>query len=60
MAYQEPKVPVPRDGGRPTDYMKELFRFLRGFTQEAWNADRMKDAEIAAIKKRLDRLEGGN
>lgn len=59
MAYQEPRVPVPRDGGRPMDYMRELFRFLRGFAQDAWNADRMKDAEIAAIKKRLDRLEGG-
>ena len=60
MAYQEPRVPVPRDGGRPMDYMKELFRFLRGFTQAAWNADRMKDTEIENIKKRLEQLEGGN
>lgn len=60
MAYQEPRVPVPRDGGRLMDYMKELYRFLRGFTQEAWNADRMKDTEIEEIKKRLEQLEGGN
>lgn len=57
MAYQEPKVPVPRDGERPMDYMKEMFRFLRGFTKEAWNADRNRDREIAEIKKRLDALE---
>ena len=59
MAYQEPRVPVPRDGGRLMDYMNELCRFLRGFTQAAWNADRINDTEIEKIKQRLEQLEGG-
>lgn len=55
--YPEPRVPILRDGQKITEQLRELVRFLRGFSQEAWNADRMKDKEIESIKRRLDRLE---
>lgn len=59
MAYEQPRVPIWREGNKLTDYIKELVRFLRSFTVAAWNADRLKDDEIKAIKARLDRLDGG-
>ena len=58
MAYEQPRVPIWREE-KLTDYLKELIRFLRGFTTAAWNADRLKDDEIKAIKARLDKLDGG-
>lgn len=59
MAYEQPRVPIWREGNRLTDYIKELVRFLRSFTVAAWNADRLKDDEIKAIKARLNKLDGG-
>lgn len=59
MAYEQPRVPIWREGNKLTDYIKELVRFLRSFTVAAWNADRLKDDEIKAIKARLDKLDGG-
>ena len=59
MAYEQPRVPIWREGNKLTDYIKELVRFLRSFTVAAWNADRIKDDEIKAIKARLDKLDGG-
>ena len=59
MAYEQPRVPIWREGNKLTDYIKELVRFLRSFTVAAWNADRLKDDEIKAIKARLDTLDGG-
>lgn len=59
MAYEQPRVPIWREGDRLAEYIKELVRFLRAFSVAAWNADRLKDEEIKAIKERLTRLEGG-
>lgn len=59
MAYEQPRVPIWREGNKLTDYIKELVRFLRSFTVAAWNADRLKDDEIKAIKARLNKLDGG-
>lgn len=59
MAYEQPRVPIMRDGAKMMDYIKELVRFLRGFTQAAWNADRRKDDKIKEIEERLKKLEGG-
>ena len=59
MAYEQPRVPIHRDGTNLMEYIKELVRFLRGFTQAAWNADRLKDDKIKAIEERLKKLEGG-
>ena len=59
MAYEQPRVPIWREKNKLTDYIKELVRFLRSFTVAAWNADRLKDDEIKAIKARLDKLDGG-
>ena len=59
MAYEQPRVPIWREGNKLTDYIKELVRFLRSFTVAAWNADKLKDDEIKAIKARLDKLDGG-
>ena len=39
-------------------YVRNLTMFLRDFCMASWNADRLKDAEIEKIKKRLDALEG--
>lgn len=58
MAYEQPRVPIWRED-KLTDYIKELVRFLRGFTTAAWNADRLKDEEIKALKERVKKLEGG-
>lgn len=60
MAYEQPRLPIMREGENLYGYIKELVRFLRGFTHAAWNADRLKDDEIKALKERLDKLEGGN
>jgi len=38
--------------------VKNIALFLRDFCMASWNADRLKDAEIEKIKKRLDALEG--
>ena len=59
MAYEQPRVPIWREGNKLTDYIKELVRFLRGFTVAAWQSDKLKDDEIKAIKARLDKLDGG-
>lgn len=59
MAYEQPRVPIWREGDKLVEFIKELVRFLRAFTTAAWNADRLKDDEIKAIKARLDKLDGG-
>lgn len=59
MAYEQPRVPIWREGSKLTDYIKELVRFLRAFAVAAWKADQLKDDEIKAIKARLDKLDGG-
>lgn len=58
MAYKQPNVPRRRDGGNPWTFLDDISRFLRDFCQAAWNADRLKDEEIARIKKRLSALDG--
>lgn len=59
MAYEQPRVPILRDGTKLTDYIKELVRFLRSNAQAAWNSDRLKDDKIKEIEERLKKLEGG-
>lgn len=59
MGYEQPRVPLMREGENLFMYIKELVRMLRATLQAAWNSDRLKDEEIKAIKERLDKLEGG-
>nr|DAH86134.1 MAG TPA: hypothetical protein [Caudoviricetes sp.] len=56
MAFKQPRV--PQESGRLVEYVRNLGMFLRDFCMASWNADRLKDAEIEKIKKRLDALEG--
>lgn len=56
MAYQQPRVPETQ-GRSPAAWAQEAVRFLKGFCAAAWNADRQKDREIEAIRRRLDALE---
>lgn len=60
MGYEQPRVPLMREGENLFMYIKELVRMLRATLQAAWNSDRLKDEEIKVIKERLDKLEGGN
>ena len=57
MAFKQPRVPQ-ETGGTLAGYGKNITLFLRDFCTASWNADRLKDAEIEKIKKRLDALEG--
>ena len=57
MAFKQPWVPQ-ETGGTLAGYVKNIALFLRDFCMASWNADRLKDAEIEKIKKRLDALEG--
>ena len=57
MAFKQPRVPQ-ETGGTLAGYVKNIALFLRDFCTASWNADRLKDAEIVKIKKRLDALEG--
>ena len=57
MAFKQPRVPQ-ETGGTLSGYVKSIAMFLRDFCMASWNADRLKDAEIEKIKKRLDALEG--
>lgn len=57
MAFKQPRVPQ-ETGGTLAEYVKNIALFLRDFCTASWNADRLKDAEIEKIKKRLDALEG--
>lgn len=57
MAFKQPRVPQ-ETGGTLAGYVKNITLFLRDFCMASWNADRLKDAEIEKIKKRLDALEG--
>ena len=57
MAFKQPRVPQETGGTLP-GYVKNIALFLRDFCMASWNADRLKDAEIEKIKKRLDALEG--
>ncbi len=57
MAFKQPRVPQ-ETGGTLVAYVRNLTMFLRDFCMASWNADRLKDAEIEKIKKRLDALEG--
>lgn len=56
MAYQQPRVPEAQ-GRSMTAWAQETVRFLKGFCAAAWNADRQKDREIEAMKRRLEALE---
>ncbi len=56
MAYEQPRVPEAQ-GRSPAVWAQEAVRFLKGFCAAAWNADRQKDREIEAIRRRLDALE---
>lgn len=60
MGYEQPRIPLMREGGNLYEYIKELIRALRATLQAAWQSDKVKDEEIKAIKERLDKLEGGN
>ena len=57
MAFKQPRV-LQETGGTLAGYVKNIALFLRDFCTASWNADRLKDAEIEKIKKRLDALEG--
>lgn len=57
MAFKQPRVPQETDGTL-AGYVKNIALFLRDFCMASWNADRLKEAEIEKIKKRLDALEG--
>ena len=57
MAFKQPRIPQEM-GGKLSEYVRSLALFLRDFCTASWNADRLKDAEIEKIKKRLDALEG--
>lgn len=59
MAYEQPRVPILRDGEKLTDFVKEIVRFLRAHTQAAWNADRLKDEKLKELEDRIKALEGG-
>ena len=59
MAYEQPRVPMMRDGMNMMSFIKELVRFLRGFAQAAWNSDRVNSEKIAELEARLNELEGG-
>lgn len=59
MAYEQPRVPIMRDGMNMMAFLKELVRFLRSFAQAAWNSDRVNSEKIAEMEERLKRLEGG-
>lgn len=54
MAYEQPRVPIWREGNKLTDYIKELVRFLRSFTVAAWNADRLKDDQIKELQQSMN------
>lgn len=56
MAFKQPRVPQMA-GGTMSELLKKMELFLRDFCTASWNADRLKDAEIEKIKKRLDALE---
>lgn len=60
MGYEQPRVPLIREGENLFMYVKELVRMLRATLQAAWKSDQLKDEEIKAIKERLSKLEGGN
>lgn len=57
MAYREPKVPQIHEGTPLPAALRALILFLREDCAASWNADRKKDEEIRAIKRRLDALE---
>ena len=57
MAFKQPRIPQ-ETGGSLAGYVRSLALFLRDFCMASWNADRLKDAELEKIKKRLDALEG--
>ena len=59
MGYEQPRVPILRDGMNLMDYIKELVRFMRSNAQAAWHSDRLKDEKIKEIEERLKKLEGG-
>ena len=57
MAFKKPRIPQ-ETGGTLCEYVRSLALFLRDFCTASWNADRLKDAELEKIRKRLDALEG--
>lgn len=58
MAYKQPRVPVMRAGQSVAEDLRALAAFLRENAMAAWNADRLRDAQIREIQRRLDALEG--
>lgn len=57
MSYRQPRVPQMR-GDDIEGFLRELMLFLRDDCMAGWNADRRRDEELAAIRRRLDALEG--
>lgn len=58
MAYKQPRVPVMTTKENLSQYVREIAAFLRENAMAAWNADRLRDAQIREIQRRLDALEG--
>ena len=58
MGYKQPRVPPMRAGQNLEQYVRKIAAFLRENTMAAWNADRMRDAQMEPIQKRLKPLEG--
>lgn len=59
MGYEQPRIPLMREGENLYTFVKELCRALRMTLTAAWKSDQLKDKEIDDIKKRLKKLEGG-
>lgn len=58
MGYKQPRAAADARGQNIAQYVREIAAFLRENTMAAWNADRMRDAQMEQIQKRLEALEG--
>lgn len=56
--FRQPRVPEYYDGKGVSRFLKDLVRFLKDFSSDAWMAHRQNAECIEELKRRMDEYDG--
>lgn len=56
--FRQPRVPEYHDGKGVSRFLKDLVRFLKDFSSDAWTAHRQNAECIEELKRRMDEYDG--
>lgn len=56
MAFKQPRVPEYRGGN---EFLRTLVLWLKDFANDAWTANRQREAEIKRLEEAVKKMGGG-